>query len=551
MIVLNYGPQPARQAGGDILLEYALAVSTRRVASGRRVLWGASAVVRKTSGVPHSRTMRLNRPGNALWNSGTGKDRTQRLPWIKSRVRDDAIHAPWGGPMQVLQPVYLTPWGMSRPTDDRKYAPWSGPLDVMQVESLVPFAMSKPVDERKHAPWLGPMFVVRPRHPVSWTESKPVDVRRQIPWTKYSQQLRLGWMVVTLPGGPEINPQGTVLVPIRQVYLMLNLATLNRVDDGTALPVLALSASTDVDSWAWRVEALLPSSSIDAVMPALDGACVMLQATLNGHPVRWMAERVSLERVFGQSRIRVSGRSPSAVLSDPYAVNYSFASAQIITAQQAATAAITAAGLPTGWSLGWHITDWLLPAGLWQHQGTPLSAVLRIAQAAGAYVQTDAVRSTLHVRNRYPYAPWNWESLVPDVVLPTDVVSREAVEWVDKPAYNEVYVSGEALGVLGHALKSGTTGGLAAPMVVDDLLTQEPAARQRAQAILSDTGRQSRITLSLPITEETSLLQVGQLIDITDGAGSSMTRRRGLVRSVSIAFDRPSARQSVEVQAHV
>jgi hypothetical protein len=551
MIVLNYGPQGALQAGRDILLEYALAVSTRRVANGRRVPWGASAIVRKTSGVPHSPTMRLNRPGKALWNSGTGKDRTQRLPWIKSQVRDDAMHAPWGGPIHVLQPDYLTPWGMSRPTDDRKHALWSGPLEVMQVESLMPLAMRKPVDDRKHALWLGPMFVIRPRHLVDWTESKPSDVRRYIPWTKYSQQLRSGWMVVTLPSGPEINAQGTVLVPIRQVYLMLNLASLNRVDDGAALPVLSLSASIDVDSWGWRVEALLPASSIEAVMPGMDGACVLLQATLNGHPLRWMAERVSLDRVFGQARIRVSGRSPSAVLSDPYAVNYSFASSQSITAQQAAIAAITAAGLPLGWSLAWHVTDWLLPAGLWQHQGTPMSALLRIAQAAGAYVQTDAVLSTLHVHHRYPSAPWNWESLVPDVVLPIDVVSREAVEWVDKPGYNEVYVSGEALGVLGHAVKSGTTGGLGAPMVVDDLLTQEPAARQRAQAILSDTGRQQRITLSLPITEEIGLLQVGQLIDITDGAGPAMTRRRGLVRSVSIAFDRPSARQTVEVQAHV
>ena len=84
---------------------------------------------------------------------------------------------------------------------------------------------------------------------------------------------------------------------------------------------------------------------------------------------------------------------------------YSYASASAITAQQAAINAVTEAGLPLGWSIGWHITDWLLPAGLWQHQGTPMSAVLRIAEAAGAYLQTDATTQTLHVRHRYPSAP--------------------------------------------------------------------------------------------------------------------------------------------------
>ena len=340
------------------------------------------------------------------------------------------------------------------------------------------------------------------------------------------------------------------MVPIKTVYIMTNEATLTRVDDGTALPVLSLSISTDADSWAWRVDASLPASAMDAIMPGMDGAPVLLQAAINGYPVRWLAESVTRERTFGKARIRVSGRSHSALLSDPFAVAYSYASASAITAQQAAINAVTESGLPLGWDIGWHITDWLLPAGLWQHQGTPISAVLRIAEAAGAYVQTDAVLQTMHVRHRYPTAPWGWGALTPAISLPVGVALREGAEWLDKPAYNEVYVSGQSVGVLGHVVKTGTTGGLAAATVVDDLITHADAARQRGLAILGDTGRQQRLSLSLPINDDLGLLEVGQLIDVTEGTGPSTVTRRGLVRGVSASYSPPVARQNVEVEVH-
>lgn len=384
-----------------------------------------------------------------------------------------------------------------------------------------------------------------------WARASTADAQRWLPWTKFSRQLRRGWGGVTPPDVPPVDENGTWIVPVRKVYIMTNLATLVRVDDNTALPVLSINAVTDVDSWAWRVDATLPSSSMDAVMSGMDGAPVLLEATINGHGVQWMAESVRRERAFGSDRIRVSGRSPSALLADPFAVAYAYASPDAITAQQAALAAITATGLPLGWSLGWHITDWLLPAGLWQHQGSPMSAVQRIAEAAGAYVQTDRLLKVLHVRHRYPESPWDWGDVTPDVVLPIGAALRESVEFVDKPAYNEVYVSGQAVGVNGHVVKVGTTGGLLAAPVVDDLITHADAARQRGRAILGDTGRQQRISLSLPINEDTGLLSVGQFIDVTEGSGASLVTRRGLVRGVACTYDAPKARQTVEIDTHV
>lgn len=486
----------------------------------------------------------------AAWSFGKPCQQESRAPWVPAATASRESRAPWHRFASRLQAQSTQPWVIAGRADQPARAPWGRFTGRPALTGMGFWLVSQVADKQNAGPWgqyAGrPALALRP----SWSVASRADAERWIPWVRFGRPLDAGWGVVTPPGEPPLDPNGTLVVPIRQVYIMINEATLTRVDDSTALPVLSLSASTDADSWAWRVDATLPATSLDAVMPGMDGAPVLLQASINGHPVRWVAESVSRDRVFGKERIKVSGRSPSAMLADPFAAAYSYTSVDAITAQQAAINAITEAGLPLDWSIGWHITDWLLPAGLWQHHGTPLSAVQRIAEAAGAYVQTDALLKTLHIRHRYPTAPWGWPALTPDVVMPTAHVMREGVEWTDKPAYNEVYVSGQSVGVLGHIIKAGTTGGLAAGTVVDDLITHADAARQRGRAILGDTGRQQRISLSLPISDDSGLLSVGQLIDIAEGTGPATTTRRGLVRSVAATYAAPSARQTIEVECH-
>lgn len=547
---LAYGPQGAQQSAGAVLLSYTPPSTARRVVATFGMPWAKALPQAIETHAPMQHSDTLDPNTRSPWGQGAARQGETRTPWVPSDSADRERSAPWQQFAKRLQPQSTQPWRLARSRDAQARAPWGQFAGRPSRTAVAAWVRAVAADMQGRVPWgqfaRRPGLLLRP----SWATALRADAERWVPWALYGRPLQPGWGVVTPPGEPPLDPNGTLVVPIRKVYIMTNDATLTRVDDGTALPVLALSASTDADSWAWRVDATLPAASLDAVMPGPDGAPVLLQAAINGYPVRWVAESVSRDRVFGKDRIKVSGRSPSALLADPFAAAYSYSSADAITAQQAAINAVTAAGLPAGWGIGWHITDWLLPAGLWQHQGAPLSAVLRIAEAAGAYVQTDALLQTLHVRHRYPSAPWDWAALTPDVILPTNIALREGVQWVDKPAYNEVYVSGQSVGVLGHVVKTGTTGGLAVGTVVDDLITHADAARQRGQAILGDTGRQQRISLGLPINDDTGLLQVGQLIDITEGVGLAATTRRGLVRSVAATYSAPSARQTIEVECH-
>jgi hypothetical protein len=175
-----------------------------------------------------------------------------------------------------------------------------------------------------------------------------------------------------------------------------------------------------------------------------------------------------------------------------------------------------------------------------------MEALLAIAEAAGGYVLPHRSDLGLAIRHRFPVAPWDWETITPDIVLPADVVARESLRWQEKPAYNRVFVAGQETGVLGQVTRAGTAGDLLAPMVVDPLITEAAAARQRGLAILADTGRQIEVTLRLPVLAETGILEPGLFVEYQDGT----VARLGFIRSTSVQVTGPEVWQTVGVQTY-
>ena len=338
---------------------------------------------------------------------------------------------------------------------------------------------------------------------------------------------------------------GPVIVPIRRVYVVLNHVTLHRLPDGAPVPVLSLSLALDAASWTWGFEATLPASAEALVVP-VDGTPVELVAHVNGTDVRVLAENLSRERRFGEASLHLSGRGRNAVLAAPYAPVLSFANAQPRTARQLMDDVLTVNGVPLGWDVDWGLTDWKVPAGVFAQQGTWIEAVAAIAEAAGGYLLPHPTDAVLRVRHRYPVAPWDWPALTPDLVLPVDAVSRESVRWLEKPAYNRVFVSGQSSGVLGQVTRTGTAGNLLAPMVVDALITEAAAARQRGIAVLADTGHQFEVGLRLPVLPETGIVEPGTFVEYQDGS----IARIGLVRSTRVEAGWPDVWQTLGVECH-
>lgn len=343
---------------------------------------------------------------------------------------------------------------------------------------------------------------------------------------------------------PGFKPTAKVTIPILRAYLVVNDVTLLRVANNLPLPALALSLSIDVDSWVWGWQASLPASQLGNFLPAGPGAPVELEATVNGVTFRLLAERITRDRSFAAARITVSGRGIGAELGDPYALSVSRGNLSEQTAQQIANDALTINNVGIGWAIDWGITDWLVPAGVWSHTGDHIGSVLRIAEAAGAYVQADRADRTLMVRHRYPMPPWDWHLASPDFSLPSAVTSRESIEWIERPGYNAVYVSGEGSGVLAQCVRAGTAGDLVAPMITDQLNTAVEVATQRGLSILADTGRQLRMQLDTPVLPGVGVYPVGSMVEFTENG----TSRIGIVRALSIQAAFPRVRQTIEVE---
>lgn len=188
-----------------------------------------------------------------------------------------------------------------------------------------------------------------------------------------------------------------------------------------------------------------------------------------------------------------------------------------------------------------------MPAGVFNHQGTYISALATLAKGAGAYLLPHPSNKSFEVKPRYPIAPWDWGTITPDIVLPANVVSRESIRWLEKPNYNHVFVSGQQQGILGQITKAGTAGDLIAPMITDSLITDVIAARQRGLAVLADTGKQREIQIKLPVLSATGIIQPGLFVLYAEPDG---TPQLGLVRSTNIEIGLPDVYQNLGLECH-
>ncbi|MDN4590248.1 hypothetical protein DBA29_17295 [Xenophilus aerolatus] len=352
---------------------------------------------------------------------------------------------------------------------------------------------------------------------------------------------------VNPPGPVDPEPGETVVVPVRRAYLVQNSIVLTRVDGGELIPASSFAMSIDADSWTWQWSATLPGSALPLVASA-DGQPVDVIASINGVAYRLCVERFSRERRFAKSDVRVSGRGRAAILDAPYSPVLNHVGDSDMTIAQLLEKVLTINGSGIGWSVEFGIEDWFVPGGTWALQGTYIAGLLDIAGAAGAIIQPHRTDAAVRILPRYPAAPWAWADVTPDFQLPAAAVAVEAIEWIDRPAYNRVFALGTtSAGVAGQVTRAGTAGDQLAPQVTHSLMTDVVGVRQRGLPELANTGRQAQVALRLQVLPETGVIVPGQFVRYVDGSES----RLGLVRSTSLDWQRPSLRQSITLETHL
>lgn len=390
--------------------------------------------------------------------------------------------------------------------------------------------------------WVRPPFVPDPCYiPPKGDE---VHLRFNAPWTG---SLDLLFTCETHGGGPGPEPGDTIVVPIKRVYLVINAATLTRLDTGEVIHIEGMSVSINVDSYTWSFSANLPGNQLSKVLQVAFGEPVAVQAEINGTAFVMVIREISRSRTFGNTSISISGNGMMSMLDAPYARTINFASPDNLTAAQMMDLVLMDNGVPLpDWTVDFGLDDWAVPGGVWSHQGTYATALADIAGAAGGYLQTHPSLGIIYAKQRYPLAPWDWAGITPDFELPSAVVQQEGIQWIEKPPYNRVFVSGVNAGILGRVTRDGTAGDILAPGVTHPLITASEAARGRGRTVLSDTGRFANVTLNMPVLAETGVIAPGRFVRYVDGA----TTRIGLTRGVTVNVGFPEIWQSLTVETH-
>lgn len=547
-VVLGYRPQGAQQNGAVLVLSATRpAPASSKVVATTGARWVAGSKSHSATRAP-MQTTRTNGIGAcAPWVRGSHSSAEGVSRWGVTTRRDDPRAAVWGRFSVLASTQALVPWLVTVLRDAERSSPWGKYSLHAGVSPVAPWVVSAKQDQSGTVPW-GQHLFAQIEAVTCWVGGHPAGADRYLPWTKFSRQMAPGWGVVTPPGDPE-GTEALVVIPIQRVYIVVNSVTLMRVDGSVVIQTLNMSMSLDVDSWTWSASATIPGRALEDVSPNTNGDPVELEAVVNSVAYRFLVESVTRDRSFNQSAIKIGMRGKTALLDTPYSPVQTFGNTGARTMAQLAGDVLTLNGTPLGWTVNWLPDDWLVPAGVFAHQGSYISAINTLAAAAGAYVLPHRTSQEFSIVPRYPTAPWGWSGLTPDFELPSAVTVQESIEWVNQPVYNRVFVSGTGHGVLGQVTRTGTAGDLPAPMITDPLITDVIAARQRGLPVLAATGRMAKVSLRLPVLSATGIIQPGKLVRYTDGADV----RLGLTRSVSVSVGQNATdlRQTISLETHL
>lgn len=559
--------------GGELLAGAPVALAWVRSTAAPKyciaaAAWGRAAPGAALAAAAWGRAAPGAATARAAWGAASAAHSVLGLPWV--RVPDSplsaVVGAAWGRPSLAYGAPTRVRWGGSGNVTQAAGAGWSS-AGVQHSAARLPWAAAgaihradrlrwaaaRSADRWCRLPWGKGLLVIAPNDPFPVPPAMPATpgVLRRIR-LHFCQPLRPGRLRLQLGvvDCPATDPS-TLLIPARPTYMQVHASSAVRQPDGEPVTLWSYELQHDEGAIGWTLTARGPRQILDQLAYDADGLPARLRITLDGFPFDFIVEGLASTRAHGEFGAQITGRSVSALLTDRYAPKLRYLNSVDMTAQQVLADVLA----PTGVGLDWGLTDWLVPAGMWSFEGSPMAAIQRVAEAVGALVQSPRTGENVRVAPRYPALPWEWASTTPDFVVESlDPVMSESVTRADKPAYEGVYIIGTTQPVRALVKRTGTAPGLLLPMISDPLMTQLIAAEQRGRAELGACGPQTQVVLQLPVLSgagEAGVIDPGKLGRIDDPAGAWF----GLVRSARVTVatveEALSVRQSITLERHL
>lgn len=318
-----------------------------------------------------------------------------------------------------------------------------------------------------------------------------------------------------LPGGlvrgdddvPTLDRKIPIEPQIRNTYIMQPTIDCVRVSDD--LKILISSVSYSISRGQFSATCNIKFCSRIDFDRALGQE---LKISLNGYDFYVICEQPSTSNSFANASYSASCRSRFALLSAPYAraTNYANPTAKTLAGIMSDIL------INTGWSLDNQMIDYAIPTGAFSYTNlTPAAALLSVAKSVGAMLDIDNANKTVSIVPLWPVMPWDTENAICDVILNDSIILEHNTSQTINQEHNAVFVRGEQQGVACKIKRAGTLGDKFASDVVDSLITDNQAARQRGTCELANSGNKQLATIRTKIKADLPPIRPGMLVGVT------------------------------------
>lgn len=318
-----------------------------------------------------------------------------------------------------------------------------------------------------------------------------------------------------LPGGlvrgdddiPTIDRKIPIEPQIRNTYIMQPTINCVRVSDDVKILISSVNYSVSRSQFS-ATGSLKFCSRIDFER-ALGQE---LKVSINGYDFYVICEQPSTANRFANSSYSASCRGRFALLSAPYAraTNYANPTAKTLAGIMSDIL------VNTGWSLDNKMIDYPIPTGAFTYTDlTPAAALLSVAKSVGAMLDIDSANKTVSVIPAWPVMPWDTENAICDVILNDSIILEHNTSQTINQTHNAVFVRGEQQGVACKIKRAGTQGEQFASDVVDSLITDNQAARQRGSYELANSGNKQQSTIRTKLLNDLPPIRPGMLVGVT------------------------------------
>jgi|GEM_PF-2975654 len=457
------------------------------------------------------------------WQDGQPRDQDPRAPYIDAPPQDRSVRAPLEDLPHCDQALRHPHRDL--PHRDRAARGSIAPARAADVRPRARFGTYGPQDHAFDIRW-----GKRPRQEVYVPPRRDYADAGALRFNLRSEMTEPARGLIPPGETPPDQPAGLYTRPTVEAH---------RLDDSgepaEALTLESVQISTEIDSWAWDLRATIRDPAEARLIAPRYDHHPQIEVRLGGRPWQIVVDRLSIERRPDGEVRTIQGRSPTAILDQPYAPQRQQRSHHSMRIDELARQAITVDGEQPV-ALDWRPPTWRVPRDTHTYrQRTPLQALQQIATGLGLALYTPPAGDRIVVHRRSPRPVHQWRSAEGVRRIPISYITDAEGEWEDEPRYAVAWVQGttaQGVTVRGYreAWDHPEEGARATSAKSSPIITTREAGRERARAELDASGPKLIDTITMPLADETGLAEPGELLCIYDGA-AELT---GLVRGVQL-----------------